>query len=69
MTEMLVCGLGALLFIALIGWHKARCDARDWRSVASTLGEEYDKLFTEQCRLTQGRGAYLQVRTARRWLN
>jgi hypothetical protein len=61
-TELLVCGLGALLFVAIIGWCKARLDANDWRSVATTLGDEYDKLFTEQCRLTEGRGMYIQAK-------
>lgn len=65
MTEMLICGLGA----AVIGWRKARVDASEWQSVATTLGDEYDKLFTEQCRMTQGQGMYLQARTTGRWLN
>jgi hypothetical protein len=55
--------------VALIGWLKASSDARDWRAVATTLGDEYDKLFTEQCRLTQGRGMYIQAKTTGRWLN
>lgn len=67
MTELLVCGLVALLFVAIIGWCKAYSDAQDWRAVATTLGDEYDKLFTEHCRRTPV--TYGQPRTRGAWLN
>lgn len=51
---MLVTLLGALTLWACgatIAWWKERNESRDWKAVATTLGDEYDKLAEEAYRV------------------
>jgi TM2 domain-containing membrane protein YozV len=69
-TEALVvCGLGALVFVALIGWYKTHVECKEWQVVCATLGNEYDKVVLELAEQRHSRRAPVNVKRDTRWVN